>query len=333
MPLWFIVTTAIVVIGTVAICNWFFRRIGQRLVGRLDGWDVWADEQKVECLKELKVETLLSQARTWRMVTILLVLVAYFVPASLLLLGRNQDKTAEVAEVAGSAAADAATAAAEAEHLAEAVGLQADLIQRGIDNSEYEACVNGNEFRLYNQAQKQLAIEQAQENLARAEATPAVSLIDLPGADAFPEFVAAIDRLLALNREQTIDQLEAEELRVSRDLAIYTEQFPLRRCGDDPIPTSTSTTTTSTTPSATTTTTSTSTSTSTTPTTLLIVPPIPRPATTVRPTPAPTTGAPTASPPTTSPPTIRTTTTTTLDCPGNSNNCDPSDCPGNSCRD
>lgn len=310
MPLWFIITTAIIVIGSVAVCNWVFHRIGQRLVSRLDGWETWTEDERLESLKDLKIETLMSQARTWRIIAIILVLVVYFVPTAMILIGQSADETQALAE--------------KNEHTAQVAASLAEDVAVVLENTEYEACVATNEARLYNQNQRQVELDQAERNLAEVRSQPLLDVATVPGfSEAEPavqQIVSFFGVLIVQGRDSDIDRLEAEVLRLAADLDTYTTEFPLRQCGDDPIPTTTTSTSTTTTSTSTTSTTSTTTSSSTSTTTMA-------PQTTA---PSAVVGGPAATqpfPPTTARPvgpTAPTTTiapSTTLDCPGNSNNC------------
>lgn len=319
MEAWFVYSTIIIFVAVSVVTNLLFRHVTEREVVRHEDWPAWTRDEQLEHLRDLNETSTRQTVKIWRNGTVFLIMVLWFVPNALW-------QSAEAAD-------DARQAAEAIRPLVEDVAHAQEDIERILANTEYESCVNANENRLYNQSQKEIELDQAERDLASVKATPPIDITALPGYNAIRDqpvrrIIDSFGVLIVAARDANILQFEAEVDRLETDLEMYKDQFPLRQCGDDPIPTTTtttSTTTTSTTTTSTTTTSTTTTSTTTTvpPTTTTIRVIVP---TTVRPI-IPTTTRPpvvTSVPPTRPPSTTTTTvppTTTTIDCPGNSQNC------------
>lgn len=234
MPLWFVLVTVSIVVLATVIADLVFRRRTEREVRRFDGWEHWTTAQRLDVLREMKVETLIASARAWRIMVILLVLVASFVPTAMILLGQNADDTKRLA-VENNKLAELAVA--NADDVGEALNAATEAVQ----NTEYENCITRNESRLYNIARKQQALAQAQLDLEEAENRPAFDIADIPGFDELEdsqviEFAKGVGAVVEAGRQAEVERLRANEQLLQDDLDTYTEQFPILDCGPDPVP-------------------------------------------------------------------------------------------------
>ncbi len=91
---WFIAST-LIIFGITSLVMWlWWRAVAARQVRRLDPWYEWSVEQRVACLRDLKIEQILWTVRLWRAMSVFIVMMMWFVPVSLYLQDSQNDKQA-----------------------------------------------------------------------------------------------------------------------------------------------------------------------------------------------------------------------------------------------
>ena len=211
MPLWFLIVSAAIAIGAIVFTNYVFDRIAERQVERLRAWEDMTHDEQLRLLRDMKVETVIAQGRTWRILVALLIVVVWFVPSSLVLIGLAVDETNSLA----------------------------DRNALAVANTEYESCTLANEVRLYSLTQQQEELDHTRATLTEEQEQPPFDMSALIGFDqvgpGFQRLLTEIEDIIATEQAADIEHLTSEVTRLEDALAQYEVLFPLQSCGDDPI--------------------------------------------------------------------------------------------------